>query len=75
MLIKHVLSSIPLHVFASLQSPKTVLRQLEQLFSSFFVANGVPKKVWRSWSRVCMPLQEKGLGVRSLADHLYILFL
>lgn len=40
MLIKHVLSSIPLHVFASLQSPKTVLRQLEQLFSSFFC--GVP---------------------------------
>ena len=35
-LIKHVLAAIPLHSYAILEPPKSVMRQIERLMSHFF---------------------------------------
>lgn len=68
--IKHVLSSIPLHVFAALKPPKSVVDSLERLFSTFLWGTDGEdrKRVWRSWDRLAMPVKENGLGVRCLHD-------
>jgi hypothetical protein len=70
-LIKHVLSAIPQHVFAAIEPPKATLLEIERIFSRFFWGvneDGKPKRVWRSWSSVAYPFDENGLGVRSLGD-------
>lgn len=42
-LIKHILSSIPVHVFAAIELSKRILRQLERIMYDFF--SGKPKLV------------------------------
>lgn len=70
MLIKHVLSSIPLHVFAIFDPPKSVITTLEHIFSRFLWGShdGTSKRVWRAWGQICRPINENGLSVHSLSD-------
>ena len=65
-LIKHVLSTIPLHSFAILEPPKGILNQLEKIMSAFFwgEVDGLDKQ----HSKLCKPTQESGLGLRQLHD-------
>lgn len=67
-LIKHVLSPIPLHALSAMSIPKQVLQQLERIFSNFLWRGDslINRRIWRSWSRVSFPFDENGLGVRSL---------
>lgn len=69
-LIKHVLSAIPIHVMSALQPPKGTLNQLERLFSNFLWGRSEDsqRRIWRSWSRIAFPYDENGLGIRRLHD-------
>ncbi|CAH9144348.1 unnamed protein product [Cuscuta epithymum] len=69
-LIKHVLNSIPLHTLATDTLPKKVKRILECKMADFFwgSSNHKRKYHWKSWSRLCGPTEEGGLGIRSLTD-------
>ncbi|XP_019163437.1 PREDICTED: uncharacterized protein LOC109159779 [Ipomoea nil] len=68
-LIKHVISSIPLFTASSVLLPKQTERSLESKFANFFwgMDSGRPKRHWISWRNLCLPEAEGGLGVRSLA--------
>lgn len=69
-LIKHVLSIIPIYVFSALMTSKSVLIPIEKMFSKFFWGfdDAGSKGVWRSWGQRCFPILEKGLGVRRLSQ-------
>nr|XP_027060692.1 uncharacterized protein LOC113687227 [Coffea arabica] len=69
-LIKHVLSAIPTHVLAVMDPPSGVLKELERLMANFFWGQTElgPKHHWRSWKKLCYPVEEDGLGIRSFID-------
>ncbi|RAL45410.1 hypothetical protein DM860_013806 [Cuscuta australis] len=69
-LIKHVLSSIPLHHMAISELPKSVTHLLHTKMSNFLwgFREGKPKHHWSSWDTICRPSQEGGLGIRDLND-------
>lgn len=56
-LIKHVLSTIPIHVLSVFDPPKAVLSQLESICSRFLWRSHDQhtKRVWRSWDRMAYP--------------------
>lgn len=68
--IKHVLASIPLYTMAAMEPPRTLLSKIEILFAKFFWGDlgEEHRRVWRSWTCMCYPIEENGLGVRSLRD-------
>ncbi|XP_031122605.1 uncharacterized protein LOC116025505 [Ipomoea triloba] len=67
-LIKHVLAAIPLYSMAVVQLPKQIIKDIEQRIARFFWGfnNGKPKHHWASWKKLCYPVEEGGLGLRSL---------
>nr|XP_009598913.1 uncharacterized protein LOC104094650 [Nicotiana tomentosiformis] len=69
-LIKHVLSSISMHLLSICQPPKTMLKMLERFFANFFwgQADGSKKYHWASWRKLCYPTEEGGMGFRNLSD-------
>ncbi|XP_043689263.1 uncharacterized protein LOC122640174 [Telopea speciosissima] len=69
-LLKHVLSSIPIHVLATLIPPKAVIRRLYGIFADFLwgCSEWGKRRHWVCWRKFCRPLQEGGLGVRLLED-------
>ena len=69
-LLRHVLSSMALHLFAVLQVPNSIIKVLNRLMSTFFwgEVNGKGKKKWVAWTNICKPVEEGGLGLRNLDD-------
>lgn len=69
-LIRHVLSAIPLHTIGTLEPPKSIFQLLHKRFQDFLWGEGEygPKRHWRSWHRLCFPTSEGGLGFRNLMD-------
>ncbi|XP_019235714.1 PREDICTED: uncharacterized protein LOC109216039 [Nicotiana attenuata] len=69
-LIKHVLQSQPIYLLSALEPPKTVFKQLETYMARFFWGSyqGKKKYHWSSWSNLCYPKEEGGLGFRSILD-------
>ena len=69
-LLRHVLSSMAIHLFAVLHVPKVVIKALNKLLSSFFWgdSDGKGKKKWISWTHICRPPDEGGLGIRDFSD-------
>ncbi|VFQ95836.1 unnamed protein product, partial [Cuscuta campestris] len=69
-LIKHVLSSIPLHILAVQHMPKSVMDILNKKMQNFFwgYRDGKPKYHWKNWRSMCYPTIEGGLGIRHLED-------
>ncbi|VFQ94508.1 unnamed protein product [Cuscuta campestris] len=67
-LIKHVLSSIPLHLVAAQTLPKSIIKCLNGLMANFFwgAKDDGHKYHWRRWTRLCLPFEEGGLGLRDL---------
>ncbi|VFQ85765.1 unnamed protein product [Cuscuta campestris] len=67
-LIKHVLSSIPLHLVAAQTLPKSIIKCLNGLMANFFwgARDDGHKCHWRRWTRLCLPFEEGGLGLRDL---------
>ncbi|XP_060195288.1 uncharacterized protein LOC132624540 [Lycium barbarum] len=69
-LIKHVLSAMPVHLLAICKPPKTIFKQMEQIFANFLWGNNESKNKyhWAKWFSLCMPTLEGGIGIRSLQD-------
>nr|XP_027067853.1 uncharacterized protein LOC113693523 [Coffea arabica] len=69
-LIKHVLSSIPIYTLAVSELPRGVIKRIEKLMSTFLwgEVEGRDKRHWRKWQALCKPTQENGLGLRRLQD-------
>ncbi|KAH9662191.1 reverse transcriptase domain-containing protein [Citrus sinensis] len=69
-LIRHVLSALPLHLFHVLRPPSTVIQSLERLFTRFLWgdSDGRRRIHWCRWPAVCFPVDEGGLGIRSFDD-------
>ncbi|XP_035547430.1 uncharacterized protein LOC118348944 [Juglans regia] len=75
--LKHVVSSIPVHLFSVVLAPKALLGALNRLLSNFFwsFSDGKPKRKWVGWHKICTPVQEGGLGLRKLEEVQNALFM
>ncbi|KAE8701523.1 leghemoglobin C2-like [Hibiscus syriacus] len=67
-LIKSVLSSLPIFYLSIFKMPSTISQQLNSLMSNFLWGGGGEKKRmhWVSWKKICKPLSGGGLGVVDL---------
>ncbi|KAF7836148.1 ribonuclease H [Senna tora] len=67
-LTQSVLSTIPYYFMQHSSVPKGVLKEIERLNRSFLWGSTTEKRKQHqvSWSKVCMPRQLGGLGIRSL---------
>ncbi|XP_042965908.1 uncharacterized protein LOC122299590 [Carya illinoinensis] len=70
LLLRHVVSSIPVHLLSVLHTPKKVVSSLNRIMSNFFwgISNGKQKRKWVAWKKVCMPTKEGGLGLRKFEE-------
>ncbi|XP_027156179.1 uncharacterized protein LOC113756908 [Coffea eugenioides] len=69
-LIKHVLSSIPLHLLSAAVLPASVFSMIEKVCSNFLwgSSEGGPRYHWIRWDQLCFPTEEGGVGFRQLRD-------
>uniref|UniRef100_A0A1U7WLP0 Uncharacterized protein LOC104225115 n=1 Tax=Nicotiana sylvestris TaxID=4096 RepID=A0A1U7WLP0_NICSY len=75
-LISHVLKSMHMHLLSVVNPPKYVINRLYKLFDQFFWSStvGGTSRHWASWNTLCMPVEEGGIGFRSLHDVTKALF-
>ena len=73
--MKHVLSSIPLHTLAVFKIPTQVTDMIDHKLQNFLwgYRNGKKLHHWVRWDLCTQPLNEMGLGIRTLGD-VYLLF-
>ncbi|XP_019256294.1 PREDICTED: uncharacterized protein LOC109234682 [Nicotiana attenuata] len=66
LIIKHILSSQTLHLFAAMEPPMSILLQIQKYFSNFFrgMNEGKSKYRWCFWRNMCYPIEEGGLGFK-----------
>lgn len=65
--IKSVLSTFPIYTIASAAVPKSILKRIESFMARFlWGVKGETRTHWINWKSVCTPLDEGGLGIRSL---------
>lgn len=69
-LIKHVLSSIPIHILSETSIPELCIKKIEAILSNFFWGKSEfgKKCHWCKWETLCKPVDEGGLGIRNLRD-------
>ncbi|XP_059310607.1 uncharacterized protein LOC132061950 [Lycium ferocissimum] len=69
-LIRSVLQTMPVHLLSVLAPPKCVLNELYKIFARYFWSNKAEgrSRHWIAWKDVCLPIQEGGLGFKSLFD-------
>jgi hypothetical protein len=69
-LIKHVLSSIPIHSMTIFDIPKTTIQKLHRIMNNFLWLSSNKKsfKHWVAWNTVTKTKEEGGLGIRSLTN-------
>ncbi|XP_043705536.1 uncharacterized protein LOC122655405 [Telopea speciosissima] len=69
-LLKHVLAAMSIHVVSSLDIPTTIQRKFNGIYSDFLWGQSEwgKRHHWVSWSKVCAPVAEGGLGIRNLED-------
>lgn len=69
-LIKSCLQAIPLYTLSLIDPPKTVIRTMQRIITSFFWngVDGQSKCHWLSWEKMALPIQEGGLGLRRFED-------
>lgn len=69
-LIRNVLSAMPLHLFHVIRPPTAVFNTLEKLLTRFlWGSSGLSRKIhWCKWSSICFPVAEGGLDIRLLED-------
>ncbi|XP_075099288.1 uncharacterized protein LOC142176117 [Nicotiana tabacum] len=75
-LISHVLQSMPMHLLSAVNPSKYVINRLHKLFAQFFWSSSVGgnSRHWALWNTLCMPVEEGGIGFRSLHDVAKALF-
>ena len=69
-LIKNVLSAMPVYLLQVLHPPVTVWKRIEAIFASFFWGSKDTKKSihWAQWKKLCYPVDEGGLGLRRVSE-------
>lgn len=69
-LIKHVLSSIPIHILSAVTPPKSVIQDIERLIANFFWGESEvgKRRHWIAWANLTRPVSEGGIGIRSIFD-------
>nr|XP_027082134.1 uncharacterized protein LOC113704429 [Coffea arabica] len=69
-LLKHVLSSMPIHLLMAASPPKAIFQELEGMFANFLwgASEGGPKYHWIRWQDLCVPQDAGGVGLRQLED-------
>ncbi|VFQ67311.1 unnamed protein product [Cuscuta campestris] len=69
-LIKHVLSAIPMHTLLVQDLPKSVITSLNKMMANFLWGSRETKNKhhWRKWADLCYSLEERGLGFKSIED-------
>ena len=72
-LIRSVLSSMPIHNFAASNPPKGILGMLENIFTDFLwgASDFGPRFHRIKWDQLCKPYGEGGVGLRSLQHVVY----
>ncbi|KAE8711371.1 Ethanolamine-phosphate cytidylyltransferase [Hibiscus syriacus] len=67
-LIKSVLSSLPIFFLSIFRIPSKVYRKLNSIMANFLWGEGSSKSRihWVNWKRVCLPVEEGGLGILDL---------
>ena len=70
MLLKHVLSALPIQLLMAASPPKSIFKEIEGRFSNFFWGESVwgQKLHWIRWKDLCVPGEEGGMGFRRLED-------
>lgn len=76
-LMKHVRSSMPIHLSSVMDLPKGIFAKLKSIFSNFHWGSSAEKKKrkWVSWRCICLLTDEGGLGIQDLAEVRKSLFL
>lgn len=69
-LLRHVLSTIPLYILQVIYPPKAVFVLLGRVCNSFIWDHSLESQRihWSSWEKLCYPTNEGGIGVRSFED-------
>ncbi|XP_026417291.1 uncharacterized protein LOC113312772 [Papaver somniferum] len=69
-LIKFVLSSIPLYNMSIYRWPKKIILACERILRNFLWSGNADEKkyITIAWDKVCVPLEEGGLGIRKFED-------
>ncbi|KAF3666327.1 hypothetical protein FXO37_10616 [Capsicum annuum] len=69
-MIKVVLSSVPLHIISVIQPPKTTIKYMEKVMENFFWGDtqGKNKHHWLKWSDLCYPTKEGEVGFKSIQN-------
>ncbi|KAG6729530.1 hypothetical protein I3842_01G032600 [Carya illinoinensis] len=65
-LVKHVLSSMSIHLMSVMNVPGSILSRINSLLANFLWGETKNKRKlhWMSWKKVCKPTKEGGLGIR-----------
>lgn len=69
-LLKFVLSSLPVYFISFFKAPASIISSIESLLKIFFwgVCEDYKKIEWVDWDSVCLPKEKGGLGVRRLRE-------
>ncbi|XP_071918841.1 uncharacterized protein [Coffea arabica] len=69
-LIKHVLSSMPVHLLSAAVIPSSLFKSIEQVCSNFLWESTAEESKfhWIRWTQLCYPVEEGGVGFRRLKD-------
>lgn len=62
-LLRSVLSALPLHVMAAGGLPKSVIKMIHRKMATFYWGD---RHHWVAWSKITLPVEEGGLGLRDL---------
>ncbi|CAJ2670980.1 unnamed protein product [Trifolium pratense] len=67
-LLKSVLTSLPVYALSFFKAPSGIISSIESLFTKFFWGGcEESRKIsWVSWKTICLPKESGGLGVRRL---------
>lgn len=68
-LLKSMLASVPIYFLSLFQAPKSVINQLEKIQRDFlWNSDREGRKIhWVGWKNVCKPMNQGGLGIKSLS--------
>ena len=61
---------MPIHIFAVSNPPRGIFDKLEQILANFLWGSSDfgPRFHWIKWIQLCKPIEEGGVGVRSLQN-------